>query len=108
MSGRFGLSALMEAVQHTEEAARGNTILMEAMDEGVDEDLKIMVGGEDCGFIPEESLESEMAGLGIDDDDKMEKLLALIPEDDEDIEENIEDVTEGFFGSIPDGYLPTF
>lgn len=104
----FGLSALMEAVKYTEEAMYGNTLLMEAMDEGIDEDLKVMIGGGDCGFLPEESLEAEMAGLGIDDDEKMEKLIALIPEDDDGIEEEIQEITEGFFGSIPDNYLPVF
>lgn len=105
---RLGLSALMEAVNHTEEAKNRNTVLLESMEEGVDEDLKILVGGQDCGFTPEESLEVDMAGLGIDDEEKMAKLLDLIPEDDEGLEDDIEEITEGFFGAVPDNFIPTF
>lgn len=99
----FGLSALMEASKHASEAQNFNKNVMEAMDSAVDDDLKAMVAGDGFGFDPEDTADAEMAGLGITpaDEEKYQKLLSMIPEDDEDMESQIQEVTEGFFMNMP-------
>lgn len=99
----FGLSALMEAAKHADEALHFNDSVMEAMDSSVDDDLRIMVAGDGFGFYPEDSAEAEMAGLGITpaDEEKYQKLLDMIPDDDEDMDKQIEEVTESFFMNMP-------
>ena len=99
----FGLSALMEASKHASEAQNFNKNVMEAMDSAVDDDLKALVAGDGFGFDPEDMADAEMAGLGITpaDEEKYQKLLSMIPEDDEDMESQIQEVTEGFFMNMP-------
>ena len=65
----FGLTALFEAMDSTKKVQQSNDALFEAFTDAIDDDVQTMV-------------------------EKYEKLIALIPEDDEDIEDRIDEVVE--------------
>lgn len=92
----FGFTALMEAMQQTEKAEQQSVSLFEAMEDTVDDDVIAMVGGDEfTSMSDDDDIEADMAGLGIDDEEKdMEKLLAMIPEDDEGMGDDIESLVE--------------
>ena len=94
----LGLSCLMEAMKQADNAVDESAALYEAFEDTVDDDVKVMVAGNDMASLPDEEddLDADMAGLGIDDEDedKYKKLLAMIPEDGDDAEENLDSITE--------------
>jgi uncharacterized protein with von Willebrand factor type A (vWA) domain len=90
-----GLSALMEATKQTENAETENEKLTEAFESAIDDDIKDMLTG---GAMDDE-VENDIEGEGIGDEEEMEKLLASIPPSDANMEDDIEDITEGFFGN---------
>ena len=90
-----GLSALMEATKQTENAETENEKLTEAFEGAIDDDIKDMLTG---GAMDDE-VEDDIEGEGIGDEEEMEKLLASIPPSDANMEDDIEDITEGFFGN---------
>lgn len=93
----LGLNALMEAMKQSEQSEASSVSLFETFSDTVDDDVKAMVAGDDYASDMGD-VESDMAGLGIDEEDeeKYKKLVAMIPEDDEGIEDQIEDITESF------------
>lgn len=92
----FGFTALMEAMQQTEKAEQQSVSLFETMEDTVDDDVIAMVGGDEfTSMSDDDDIEADIAGLGIDDEEKdMEKLLAMIPEDDEGMDDDIEGLVE--------------
>lgn len=97
-----GLSALMEATKHTKSAEAANESLLEAFNNAIDDDIKACLTreDEDDGDMLDDSVESDMAGDGIgDEDEKMEKLLQNIPPSDEGIDDQIESLTESVIPS---------
>lgn len=92
----FGFTALMEAMQQTEKAEQQSVSLFETMEDIVDDDVIAMVGGDEfTSMSDDDDIEADIAGLGIDDEEKdMEKLLAMIPEDDEGMDDDIESLVE--------------
>lgn len=90
-----GLSALMEAVNHSERSEKENDEMLEAFEQSIGADDAVvgclMDDEEDEG---EDSVEDDMNGNGVGDDEEMEKLLAKIPPSDEAMEEQIEGLTE--------------
>lgn len=100
-----GLSALMEACKQSDKAEEKNDALFEAFNDAIDDDIKACLTGEEDGDIPEDSVEADMAGEGIgDEDEKMEKLLQNIPPSDEGIEDQIEALSESLIPSDELGY----
>ena len=94
----LGLSALMEAINQSEVAMEASELLFESFEDTIDDDIKIMVGGDGMASLPEEDndMDADMAGLGIDneDEEKYKKLVALIPEDGDDAEETADELAE--------------
>lgn len=94
----LGLSALMEAMNQSEIAMESSDALFEAFEDTIDDDIKIMVGGDGMASLPDEDedMDADMVGLGIDDEDedKYKKLIALIPEDGDDAEEAADELAE--------------
>ena len=88
----FGLTALMEAVNKTEKCQAESDALLEATEDIIDDDVKAMVTGDDSY----DDVDIDRMGLGTDeaDEEKYKKLLDMIPEDDEDTEEDIDDLCE--------------
>lgn len=86
-----GLSALMEAVKHSERSEKEGEELTEAFEQSIDDTVVGCLMGEDD---EDDSVEDDMNGNGVGDDDEMEKLLAKIPPSDEAMEEQIEGLTE--------------
>lgn len=91
----FGLSALMEAVNHTSRKQEQSNALLEAYEGRIGDDIIAAVTGQD-----DDSLESDMDGEGVGDDETMERLLDKIPTSDEMDEEQVEQITESFFEDI--------
>lgn len=92
-----GLSALMEACNQSEAAENSSENLYEMFEAAIDEDIINAVTGS-VGDADDDSVEADMAGEGVNDE-KMEKLLAKIPASDEDIEDEIENLTESLIPS---------
>lgn len=88
-----GLSALMEATKQQEEKKDASDELCEAFEGAIDEDIIKAVTGADS-----DDVEDDLDGDGIGDEEKMEELLSKIPPADEAAEEDVEDITESFFG----------
>lgn len=100
----FGLKALFEAVNSTKEAERENDALFESFEDSIDDEVKIMVSGDgSLASLPddEEEIEMDMAGHGYDPK-KVEELVKLIPEYDDDMNERIAELTESY---IPESEL---
>lgn len=91
----FGLSALMEAVNHTSRKQEQSNALLEAYEGRIGDDIISAVTGQE-----DDSLESDMDGEGVGDDETMERLLDKIPTSDEMDEEQVEQITESFFEDI--------
>ena len=89
-----GLSALMEAVNMSKRAENSSEELLEAFESAIDEDIIGFLTDEDSDAT-EDTVENDMSGNGIGtDDEKMEKLLSKIPPADEDIEDQLDNLTE--------------
>ena len=89
-----GLSALMEAVNMSKRAEDSSDELLEAFESAIDEDIIGCLVDED-GDATDDTVENDMNGDGIgSEDEKMEKLLSKIPPADEDIEDQLENLTE--------------
>lgn len=89
-----GLSALMEAVSLSKNAEETSDNLMVAFEEAIDEDVIGCLTGDESG-VGEDSVDSDMNGNGIgDEDSKMQELLDKIPPSDEDVEDKIAELTE--------------
>ena len=95
----FGLTALFEAMESTKVNQEASDALFEAFTDAIDDDVKMMVAGDELPAVPDsedEDLAIDMAGYGIDDTDaeKYKRLCDMIPEDDEDMDERIEEIVE--------------
>ena len=89
-----GLSALMEAVNMSKRAENSSEELLEAFESAIDEDIIGLMTDEE-GDTTEDTVENDMSGNGIGtDDEKMEELLSKIPPADEDIEDQLDNLTE--------------
>lgn len=91
----YGLSTLMEAINHSERKNVASTALLEAYEDAIDDDIVAAVTGKDS-----DSLEEDMDGDGVGDDDAMQKLVNKIPPSDQMDEEQIGQITESFFDGI--------
>jgi hypothetical protein len=85
-----GLSALMEACKLSEEAEMENEALFVAFEEAIDDDIIDAVTGRNM----DDTVENDMDGEGVGDDEEMEKLLSKIPPADKDVDEQIDDLVE--------------
>ena len=92
-----GLSSLMEACNYSQRAEAENDSLVEAMEETIDDDIIRAVTGAN-----EDSVEADMAGDGIGDEDEISRLVDQIPESDETMDEEIGSLTESM---IPEELL---
>ncbi len=100
MSGimSHGLSALMEAVNHSKRANDESNQLTAMFEEAIDDDIIRAVTGKD-----EDSVETDMDGEGIgEDDEEMEALLSKIPPSDDLDEENLDALEEACESLIPE------
>lgn len=90
-----GLSALMEAVNHSERSEKEGEEMTEMLEQSIGADDAVvgclMDDDDDEG---DDSVEGDMSGNGVGDEEQMEKLLAKIPPSDEAMEEQIEGLTE--------------
>lgn len=89
-----GLSALIEAVNHSERSEKESDEMLEAYEQSIGADDAVvgcLMDDEDEG---EDSVEDDMSGNGVGDDEEMKRLLAKIPPSDEAMEEQIEGLTE--------------
>lgn len=90
-----GLSALMEAVNHSERSEKEGEEMTEMFEQSIGADDAVvgclMDDDDDEG---DDSVEGDMSGNGVGDEEQMEKLLAKIPPSDEAMEEQIEGLTE--------------
>lgn len=107
MASNYGFTALMESIQQSETAQKGNDKLKSLMEATVSDDVAAMVTGDDYSLEDDEdSVEKDMAGRGIgyEDEKKLKKLIATIPEDeDDDMEiddDAISQVIESVLGDI--------
>lgn len=89
-----GLSALMEAVNHSERSEKESDEMLEAFEQSIGADDAVVGCLMDDDGEEEDSVEDDMSGNGVGDDGEMEKLLAKIPPSDEAMEEQIEGLTE--------------
>lgn len=87
-----GLSALMEAINHSERSEKESDELTEAFKQSIDDAVVGCLMGNDED--DEDSVEGDMSGNGVGDDEEMEKLLEKIPPSDETMEEQIQGLTE--------------
>lgn len=87
----FGFNTLMEAMNKSA-AEQAFDPIFEAATELDDDDVKEL-------FIGGDSVEDDMDGNGISDADeaRYEELLKKIPVDGEELEDDIEELTESFF-----------
>lgn len=88
----YGLSSLMKATKLSQSSEDAGDALFEAFDNSIDEDIIGCLHGDTDP--DDDSIESSIAGNGIEDDEKMEALLERIPADDEDINDKIEQLVE--------------
>ena len=91
----LGMTQMMEALANKD--AENHDITLEAL-ENLDDSVFEAVEGVEDEEDYDDSVENDMAGRGVgsDDEDKYEQLLKDIPEDDEDMDDRIDEVTEGF------------
>lgn len=90
----LGLSSLMEATKLSKKSEDSSEALVETFEEAIDEDIVGCLTGDDSpDVVGDDSVESDIAGNGINDDE-MEKLLDKIPPSDDGIEDQIEQLTE--------------
>lgn len=91
----LGMTQMMEALANKD--AENHDIMLEAL-ENLDDSVFETVEGVEDEEDYDDSVENDMAGRGVgsDDEDKYEQLLKDIPEDDEDMDDRIDEVTEGF------------
>ena len=102
MAMSLGLSTLFEAMNYTSDVENEGDAFFEEFSETIDDEIRTMVGGDEYASLPiddeedAEGIKADMDGLGIDDEDedKYEKLLKMIPEDDEGIEDQVDELTE--------------
>lgn len=102
-----GLSALMEACNQSERAENESNELLETYEELADDDIKAcLTDDEDEDDVLDDSVESDMAGNGIgEDEEKIAALVKQIPPSDEDIEEKIETLSESLIPSDELDYI---
>lgn len=95
-----GLSALMEACNQSERAETETNELMENFEEVVDDDIKACLTDDEDEDDFDDSVESDMAGNGLgDEEEKIAELVKQIPPSDDDIEEKIDALTESVIPS---------
>jgi hypothetical protein len=84
----------MEAVNLGQRAEDKSNELYDLMEGAIDDDIIAAVTGED-----NDSVDNDMNGDGVGDEEEMEKLLEKIPPSDEMAEDEVENITESF---VPD------
>jgi hypothetical protein len=89
-----GLSTLMEAVNLGQRADDKSETLYSLFEGAIDEDIINAVTGQ------EDTVDGDMDGEGVGDDEQMEELLSKIPPSDEMTEDEIENVTESFLPEL--------
>ncbi len=93
----YGLSTLMEAINHSQRAEDSSDQLAATFEEAIDDDIIKYVTGDD-----DDEVEDDMDGDGIgEEDEEMERLLAKIPPSDEMDEEILEDLEEACEAFLP-------
>lgn len=88
----YGLSALMEAAKFTSRKEAESSALLEAYEDRIGDDVIAAVTGQE-----DDSLESDMDGEGVGDEEEMQRLLDKIPPSDKMDEDQVEQITESFF-----------
>lgn len=90
-----GLSALMEATSYSRTAEVENDSLMELFEGSIDDDIIDAVTGGNL----EDTVEKDIDGEGVGDDEEIAKLISKIPPADEDIDEEISALSESVIPS---------
>ena len=96
-----GLSALMEACNYSKRMEDSNDSLIEAFESSIDDDIKDAVTGGNL----DDTVEKDMDGEGVGDDDEIRKLVDKIPPADQDINEEISNLVESVIPSDLSEYL---
>lgn len=96
-----GLSALMEACNYSKRMEDSNDSLIEAFESSIDDDIKDAVTGGNL----DDTVEKDMDGEGVGDDDEIKKLVDKIPPADQDINEEISNLVESVIPSDLSEYL---
>ena len=85
----------MEATRFSSRKEAESSALLEAYEDRIGDDVIAAVTGQE-----DDSLESDMDGEGVGDEEEMERLLEKIPPSDKMDEEQVEQITESFFEEI--------
>ena len=100
----YGLSTLMESMAQSDTAINQNDQLFGLFESTIDDRVASMVTGEnyDLSEDNEDSVDRDLAGQGIgyEDEKKLEKIIATIPEDESDSEDFDEEEIENVMESV--------
>ena len=91
-----GLSTLMEAINMSKRSNDESDKLTAMFEEAIDDDIIKMATGKD-----DDTVENDMEGDGVGDDEEMEELLSKIPPSDEMDEDDLEGLEEACESCLP-------